>query len=758
MDRDACSIPPGSPSDAPAASAEADGRDDPRGWGLPPDLPASLTAGALLVVGFVASFLPGISGLGGEVLIWLSLGIGMVYGGREALDALASRRFDIDVLMVLAAGLAAGMGHPEDGALLLFLFTLAGALEERAMKKTTRAVEALSRLMPTRATVWRGGAEPGGEAGLESSVAPSPASIEEGPLIHPARDQDGGKGGWVVVDPREVRRGERLWIRTGELIPCDARITEGTSSIDQATLTGESMPRAVEPGEEIYAGTINIGNPIEASVLRPSSESSLQKILDLVMRAQQQREPLQRLIDRLSQPYAIAIVVISTLIFFIWWLGLGFAPATAAFIAIAVLIVASPCALIIATPTATLAAISRAARFGVLFKGGQSIERLARMGSICLDKTGTLTLGRPNLQQVHAVAWSNTKEMLASAAALESGSTHPIAVAVVEAARSRGVEALEVEELEDLPGRGISGRIHGREARLGTFEHCEGIIPVCLRSRIKEVLEKVRQRGQIGVVIAVAGEEELEGEGPEAGQAAVLILSDSIRPGARVLVERLHSLGIRPIRMLTGDNRVTASHIAGQLGIDQWEADLLPEDKVRIMEELRTTRAAEGLGRLEMLAALTPRGAQRIARGVGIIGDGVNDAPALAAADVSIAIGSIGADAALESADIVLLNDDLTAVPWALQLARRTRAIVIFNIVLALSIILVMGVLTLILSFRDIVMPLSIAVLAHEGGTLLVVLNSLRLLMVQAPAGVSQTGAPSREIQDHEAGEVGLAA
>jgi Zn2+/Cd2+-exporting ATPase len=733
-----CNIPP------TAATGDPDGASDGfcRRWlRLPGELGASVTAGVLLTIGFALTFAPGAAAAFGEVLVWISLAIGLVYGGRAAWEALSSRRFDIDVLMVLAAGLAALMGRPEDGALLMFLFTLAGALEDRAMSRTMRAVEALSKLMPTRATVWRDDA-------------------------------------WAEVDPREVAVGERLWLRTGELVPCDARVVQGATSIDQATLTGESVPRNVQPGDDIYAGTINVGNPIEAMVARPASESSLQKILNLVISAQQQREPMQRLIDRLSQPYAVGVVLVSSAVFLLWWLAFGDEVASAAYTAIALLIIASPCALVIATPTATLAAISRAARAGVLFKGGQSIDRLARMGSVCLDKTGTLTLGRPRLRQVHAVGWSRGGELLSAAAALESGSTHPIAVAVVDAAASRGVQPAASWDLQDLPGRGIAGEIGDtsgsgdgqalrRPARLGTYEHCEPLIPVCLRGRIREVLEKVRERGQIAVVIAVGGAgsslEPAGGseEGAGGGEAGVLILSDTVRPGARDLVARLKELGIRPVRMLTGDNRTTAAQLAADLGIDEWQAELLPEDKVRLMQELRRERRGQGRGLLAMLATLTPGGARRVASGVGVVGDGVNDAPALAAADVSVAIGSIGSDAALETADIVLLNEDLFMISWAVRLARRTRAIVLFNMILALSVIVLMGGLTLVVSRLGGQMPLFAAVLAHEGGTLLVVLNSLRLLMVRAPHHgelADQGRGSSSEMLEREADAVGLAA
>ncbi|MFM9995852.1 MAG: heavy metal translocating P-type ATPase [Phycisphaerales bacterium] len=689
---------------------------------VPYALEASLTAGLLLLAAFVV----GKAGMPepAAALGWMSLGIGMVYGGREALESLLARRFDIDALMVVAAGLAAWIGQAAEGALLLFLFTLSGALEDRAMRRTMRAVEALHALMPTKAMVWRGEGAEGQRDGWTEGQGNERA------------------GRWTEVAPAELAPGDRVLIRTGESIPTDARVLVGESTIDQATLTGESVPRVVAPEDEVYAGTLNVGNPIEARVVRPASESSLQRILNLVLEAQQQREPIQRLIDRLSQPYAVGVMVLSVGVMLVWWLVFGVelvAPegrGGALYTAITLLIVASPCALVIATPTATLAAISRAARGGVLFKGGHAIERLARIGAVVIDKTGTLTYGRPRLNQVHPVAWSEGPDLLAVAAALEAGSTHPVARAVVEAAESRGIAPFRAEALTDLPGRGLTGVVHGREARLGTYEHAEPIVTVCFRARVRELLDRVRSRGQIGVVVAWAdaagvAEERKAATGGEpdagGGQVAVLILSDTIRPGAAEMIARLHGLGVTPVRMLTGDNRVTAEYVARRLGIDQWDAELLPQDKVRIVGELKGSMPVRR------------RFLWKVRAGVGVVGDGVNDAPALAASDVSIAIGSIGSDAALESADIVLLADDLRVVPWAVRIAQSARAIVAFNLAFALAVIVGMGLVTLIGSRIGVVVPLSSAVIAHEGGTLLVVLNSLRLLVYGGP---HQHGAP----------------
>lgn len=649
--------------------------------------------GVLLLSGFALTTWMSESPAGavGRGLQWTALAIGLVYGGRAAWEAIRERKFDIDVLMVVAAVLAAKLGHPEDGGLLLFLFILSGALEDRAMRRAMRAVEALHALMPTQALVMRGNT-------------------------------------WVPCDPKTLQPGERIKIRPGELIPTDADVAAGESSIDQATLTGESLPRDVGPGAELYAGTLNLDNPIEAVVTRPAVESSLQKILNLVITAQQQREPVQRAIDRLSQPYATGVVALCTLVFLVWWLALGEPAAHAAYTAIALLIVASPCALVIATPTATLAAISRGARAGLLFKGGQSIDRMARLSALCLDKTGTLTLGKARLQQVHAVAWSDGAALLAVAAGLEAGSTHPIATAIVDAAKARGVSPRPVEDARDLPGKGLAGLVDGHEARLGTYQHCEELIPVCLRARAREVLERVRSRGQIGVVVVwrsgVHAPPAPSEPAQEDAQVAVLILSDSVRPGAAEMVSELHTLGVKPIRMLTGDNRTTAAHVAEEVGVDLWDAELLPQDKVRILEEMKRERGPGG--------------------GIGVIGDGANDAPALAAADVSIAIGSIGSDAALESSDIVLLHDNLRAIPWGVALSRRARGIIRFNLGLALSVIGGMGAATLVGSRVGWDVPLYVAVLAHEGGTLVVVLNSLRLLIAGSPATAPRDKATER--------------
>lgn len=665
------------------------------------ELRAAIAAGVLLAAGFVLHTL--LHAPYGQVPTWTSLAIGMVYGGRAALDALSRYRLDIDSLMVVGAALAAAIGHPSEGALLLFLFVLSGALEDLAMQRTTREVEALHKLMPADAMVLR-------------------------------------NGEWVMADAGTLTPGEIVKVRPGERVPADACVTSGESSFDQSAITGESLPRTVRPGDDLFAGTINADDPIEARVLRPVRESSLQKILDLVTTAREQREPVQRAIDRLEQPYTVAVFAVSLAVLLVWWkvFGVALVPdpahgppeAGAVYTAITLLIVASPCALIIATPTATLAAIARGARDGVLFKGGQSIERLAGAGSVCFDKTGTLTFGRPRLTEVHPVAWSDPTQLLAIAAALEADSTHPIAVAVLEAAAQRGIVPAIVTNVNHTTAQGIAGEHDGRAVRLGRYAFVEPLIPQCFRARVRDVLGAVQGRGHVAVVVARDGTPNAPCDAESgAGEVAVLIMADQVRPGAITLVRELHALGVRPVRMLTGDNKATAARIAESLGLDAVDAELLPEDKLRIVAEMKAGGESKTV--------------RRTHGGVAFIGDGVNDAPALAAADVALGIGTIGTAAALESADIVLLSDNLGTVPWALALARRARATVTRNLTLALSIIALMAVATLIGSRTGHPVPLSIGVLAHEGGTLLVVLNSLLLLWLRGPARDASADDPS---------------
>ncbi|HZW10649.1 MAG TPA: cation-translocating P-type ATPase, partial [Phycisphaerales bacterium] len=642
------------------AAPHVEGRGEFVLWRARVQLWLSVGAGALLALGFVGERAAGIGGA--RALYWASLAIGLVYGTRAAILALAERRVDIDVLMVVGAIMAGAVGHAEEGALLLALFTFAGALEELAMARTHREIGALRAVIPDRALALRAGE-------------------------------------WVECRPEELRVGEEIRIRPGDRVPVDAAVLGGVSSVDESTLTGESVPRTVEPGLRVYAGAINVDGTLRARVLKVAAESSVQRILELVTEARGQREPLQRLIDRLGQPYTLAVLACSALVFAAWWLALGRAATDAAYTAITLLIVASPCALVIATPTATLAAIARGARVGLLFKGGESIERLSRAGAVCFDKTGTLTRGRPAYRELIARDPATALRLLKIAGELERDSTHPTAASITGAADGAGRESARVTGVRAVAGLGMAGLSDGVEARIGALRFVAEVADDACDRWLRDTLERVRREGQLGVAVALAG-----------GACGVIALRDEVRVGAGSLVGALHGLGIKPVRMLTGDDEIVARRIATELGLDAYDSSLLPEEKVAIVEGMKRERAGEKRP------------------GIAVIGDGVNDAPALAAADVSIAVGSIGSDAALESADIVLLSEDLSRIPWAVRLARATRRTVALNIAFAIAVIACMAALVLAGSLRGERVPMALGVVAHEGGTVAVVLHSLRLL------------------------------
>jgi Cd2+/Zn2+-exporting ATPase len=644
-------------------------------------LRAAILAGTLLLGAFIGSTL--LRQPWGDALAWASLAVGMLYGGKAAWDALRASTFDIDVLMVVGAGLAAYIGHAQEGALLLFLFVLSGALEDLAHARTQREITALSKLLPSDALVQRDGA-------------------------------------WVHADATSLLVGERVKIRAGERVPADARVVQGETSFDQSAITGESMPRHVVPGDELFAGTINADDVVEAVVLRPARESSVQKILDMVIHAREGRQEVQRTIDRLSQPYSLGVLAVSIAVFLVWWLLLG-VPAVgsesqpgALYTAITLLIVGSPCALIISTPTATLSGIARAARAGVLFKSGDCLERLARTGAMCLDKTGTLTFGRPMLEAVVPVDQvDHADDLLAVAAALEADSTHPIAVAIREGALSRGIAPAPVTDIGHTVAKGLEGLWNGHAVRLGSFRFVEPLIPAHRRDAAMSRLAELQAQGKLAVLVAA-----MPGGRPADSRCAIIVMADALRPGTDRLVDDLHVINVRPVVMLTGDNSATAARVARDVGLDAFHGDLLPADKLSHADAIRKAIAARPAD----------------ARGVAVVGDGVNDAPALAAADVSLAIGTIGTAAAMENADVVLLTDSIAPIPWAIRLARATRATIRVNLAIALSAIVAMAILTLVGSRSGMHVPLSIGVLAHEGGTLLVVANSLLLLRFKPPA------------------------
>lgn len=631
------------------------------GWLARSQLPVAIAAGATLAVGFGMHWLAkeeSAVSLVGLVLIWISLGLGSIHGLHAAWESLREFKPDIDVLMVVGAYLAAGIGHPEEGALLLFLFTLAGALEHRALERTREAVARLTKLMPSSALRREG---------------------EE----------------WVSVPPEELAADDVILVRPGSTIPADAVVLEGRSSVDQSTITGESLPREVQPGDDVYTGTMNQNGAIEARVTRPAGESSLARILALVTEAQAKRRPVQRVIDRFSMPYTLIVFSLAILALLLFYFAADYTFNNALYRAITLLVVASPCALVLSTPTATLCGLSRAARDGVLIKGGDALERLSRVRTVAFDKTGTLTRGQIDAIHIHPVAAFDEATLLSLAYGLERTSTHPIAAALVRLAQSHELEPFEVESIQNVPGRGVEGVYDGSPVRIGSYAFCEPLIMECFRKHTHDMAQRILDGGAIAVVIA-----------HESG-SAVVALADEPRQGARDLDEQLRAVGVHQTAMLTGDDRRVAARLAERLGIENVHAELLPEDKVAHIEQLRRDQ---------------PPG-----HSLAVVGDGVNDAPALAVADVGLAMGHIGADAALETADVILLHDDIDRVPWSIHLARKVKRTIIVNLTFATLVIAVLVV----LAMGD--LTLSLGVLGHEGSTLVVIANSLRLLMHRSP-------------------------
>ena len=631
------------------------------------EMPLAISAGITLAFGYAlwswvgpAVDQPALAVLG-QVFVWISLALGAVHGSKAAWESIRHLRPDIDVLMVVGAGLAASIGHPEEGSLLLFMFTLAGALEHRAMVRAKDAVTRLNKLMPRNA--------------MRRSAS----------------------GQWQEIDPEALTPSDVVLVRPGETVPADGLIIDGHSEIDQSTLTGESMPRSVGVGDDVFAGTINQNGALEVRISRPIAESSLQRILKLVLEAQETRQPIQRVIDRFSTPYTIIVMATALAAFLgFWFIAKDGSFTTAAYRAITLLVVASPCALVISTPTATLCGLSRAARAGVLIKGGDALERLANITRVALDKTGTLTTGRIEVTHVEPIAASDADSLLSLAMAAEQRSTHPIAAAIVRLAQEHDLHPMQLAALTNVPGRGIEGTFQAKPVRIGTYEFCEPIILVCFRRHTQNIIEHIIAGGGKPVVIA------------HDDQAMVLALSDTPRPGAAELTRELHEVGVRSVTMLTGDTRVIAERLAAQLGIENVQAELLPEDKVEQIRRIRNLPDHGG--------------------GLAVIGDGVNDAPALAVADVGLAMGGIGADAALETADVVLLHDDLNRIPWSFDMARRVKRIMLANLTFATTVIALLALFTT-LGY----VPLPLGVVGHEGSTLLVVANSLRLLAHRDP-------------------------
>ncbi|HET9014480.1 MAG TPA: heavy metal translocating P-type ATPase [Thermomicrobiaceae bacterium] len=590
------------------------------------------------------------------VLTYLAGGF---YAARQAAQSLRHGNVDVDLLMVVAALGAASIGGWVEGGILLFLFSLGNTLEHYALGRTHRAIRALMELSPEDALVLRDGRE-------------ERVPVEE-----------------VVV-------GDVVIVKPSERIPVDGRVLSGESAVDQAPITGESIPVGKQRGDQVFAGTINGHGLLRIRVERVAQESTLAKIIRVVEEARGQKSSMQRFTDAFEGKYAVGVILASGLAVAIPVL-LFHQPFDAMFNrAMTLLVVASPCALVISTPASILSALANGARQGMLFKGAVHLENAGAIQVIAFDKTGTLTLGRPRVTDVVTCDGVDEREMLADAAVIERLSEHPLGIAVVQHADALGIAPLgdaEVSDLQSVPGRGVQARVRGQLLRIGN----EGLFAsegVALADELRRSADELRESGK--TTMYVVGDQPL----------GVIGVADVVRPVAPGVIAELKRLGVTKTILLTGDNERAARAIARQVGVDEYRAGLLPEEKLTVIQELQ----AAGLS-------------------VAMVGDGVNDAPALATATVGIAMGAAGTDVALETADVVLMADDLTKLPYAIELSRRARRIIRQNLGFALAVIVTLVIATLL---GDI--PLPMGVVGHEGSTIIVVTNGLRLLRSARPS------------------------
>ncbi|BAD60558.1 putative cation-transporting ATPase (plasmid) [Nocardia farcinica IFM 10152] len=548
---------------------------------------------------------------------------------------LAKGKIGVGTLMTIAAIGAVILGEVGEAAMLAFLFSISEGLEEYAVARTRRGLRALLNLVPDRATVLRDGTE-------------------------------------TIVSPAELRVGDRMLVRPGERVATDGVIAEGRSSLDVSAITGESVPVEAGPGAEVFAGSINGNGVLTVEVTTTAEDNSLARIVRIVEAEQARKGDAQRLADKIAKPLVPGIMIAAAAIAVIGAI-LG-DPVTWIERALVVLVAASPCALAISVPVTVVAAIGAASKLGVLVKGGAALEAMGRVREVALDKTGTLTANKPAVVEISAVAGTEQATVLAVAAALESRSEHPLARAILAAVDT----FTPATDVEAVTGAGLTGLVDGRPARLGRPGWIE---PGDLAADV----ERMQHAGATAVLI------ELDGQ-----VIGAIAVRDELRPEAHEVIDRLHALGIR-VSMLTGDNTRTAAALATEAGIEDVHADLRPEDKARIVGELRADRFTA------------------------MVGDGVNDAPALATADLGVAMGAMGTDVAIETADVALMGEDLRHLPRALEHARRARRIMLQNVGLSLGLITVLIPLAL---FG--VLGLAAVVLVHELAEIVVIANGVR--------------------------------
>lgn len=586
--------------------------------------------------------------------------IAYIAGGAHAVSHawgdLRRGEVSIDLLMVLAAVGSAVIGHWADGGALLFLFSLSHALEALILGRTRRAISDLMDLTPDEALR----------------------------LID-------GREERVPVD--QLQPGDVVLVHPGERLPVDGVIRSGSTSIDESPVNGESLPKDKTAGDNVFAGTLNQEGVLQVEVTRAASQSTLARMVQLVEEAQSERAHSQQFTEWFGARYTWVVLGLAAITYGLS-VSVGGLPAVDAFYrAMTVLVVASPCAVVISIPAAILTAISTAARGGVLFKGGLAVERAATLRAMAFDKTGTLTMGRPRVVEVLTATDITVVQVIQSAASLESHSEHPLAKAMTVAAREHHLELLPFENVQAVTGHGITGEYQGHKFVVGKITWFQDQ-KFPFEPALKSAIDAAMSRGS--TVVALAAGDRIWG---------ALALADTLRPTAATALSELRKLGLRELVMLTGDAAPVAEEIGRQLNLEA-HAALLPADKLNLIREIRQRSGS-----------------------VGMIGDGMNDAPSLAAADLGFSLGGAGTDVALETADVVLMADDLRRLPYAIALSRQAQVIIRQNLTFAFGVMLTLLVTTLLITI-----PLPLAVLGHEGSTVLVILNGLRLLRFPRPS------------------------
>lgn len=635
------------------------------------ELSFAVICGALLLLGWLLSWFPNIN----SWVSWSFYLAAYFFGGfftfREAIENIRAGRFEIDFLMLVAAIGAATLGEWMEGALLLFLFSIGHALEHYAMGRAKQAIESLAELAPQTANVRRGEYD------------------EEVPV-------------------EQLKPGDVVIVKPNERIPADGFVVKGQSSVNQAPITGESVPvdkeavtnplKASESTDKldaryrVFVGTINGSGALEIQVTKVASESTLARVVKMVSEAETQKSPTQRFTDKFERYFVPATLGFVVLLLFASFIVDE--PFSKSFYrAMAVLVAASPCALAISTPSAVLSGVARAARGGVLVKGGGPLENLGMLGAIAFDKTGTLTEGKPRLTDVVSMEGVSEDEMLRVAVAVEKLSDHPLAAAVVQGGEERlqNSSSLQAHGVQAITGRGVKATLNGEEVYIGKDSLFAEIEGPSLSDPVRKTVDKLKSEGRTTMIVRRGGI-----------YLGVLGLMDTPRNSARDVIKRLSTLGVKRMIMLSGDSQSVADAVAREVGIGEAWGDLMPDDKVKAIQKLRDQD------------------------GVAMVGDGVNDAPAMANATVGIAMGAAGSDVALETADVALMADDLNNLPFAVGLSRQTSRIIRQNLWMSL------GMVAILIPATVLGLQMGAAVLFHEGSTLLVVFNALRLLAYQA--------------------------